>query len=249
MLPTISLGSFVLPTNGLVYILGVWVALSVIERAAKSLKLDVEATYNLSTVALVGAFIGARFTFVALHWSAYQDNLAGIIWPLTSGYEIWGGLFLGLAAAFFYGRSRQLPPLPTLDALIPGLLTALIIVSLADFLAGPGYGEETTAFWSIPVYGIRRHPVQLYEILTGGLALFAWWKTLPKKRFDGQLFLVGTAVYSAGRLLTDAFRANAWLTESGLHVLQIVSLLILLLCLFSLGRKMVAVTETTETAV
>jgi phosphatidylglycerol:prolipoprotein diacylglycerol transferase len=237
MLPTISLGPLVLPTAGLVYILGAWMLLSVIERAAKSLNLDAEATYSLSTVALVAGFIGARLTFVALHWSAYQDNLAGIIWPLTSGFDIWGGLFFGLTAAFFYGRFRQLLPFATLDALIPGLLTAFIIISLADFLGGPGYGEETEVFWGIVLFGIRRHPVQLYEIVIGALALFAWWRTLPNRTFDGQLFLIGTAVYSAGRLLTDAYRANAWLTNSGYHIIQILSLFILLTTLILLARN------------
>ena len=241
MLPAINLGSLVLPTAGLVYILGAWIVLSVIERAAKSLSLDAEATYSLSTIALAAGFIGARLTFVFLHWSAYQDNLAGIVWPLTSGFDIWGGLFFGLAAAFFYGRARQLPPLRTLDALTPGLLSALLIISLADFLAGPGYGVETDLFFGIVLFGIRRHPVQLYEILIGIVALLAWWRTFPRSTFDGRLFLTGTAVYSAGRLFVDAFRANAWLTNSGYHVLQILSLLILLAALFLLGRQMLTV--------
>lgn len=246
MLPTISLGSIVLPTAGLVYIIGVWVLLSVIERAAKALQLDAEATYSLSTVALVGGFIGARLTFVLLHWSAYQDNLGSIIWPLTSGFDVWGGLLIGLTAAFFYGRTRRMPPFTTLDALIPGLVITLMVVSLADLVGGPGFGEETTVIWGMTLFGIKRHPVQIYELLVGTLALLTWWRVLPKRSFDGQLFLIGTAVYSAGRLLTDTFRANAWLTPGGLHILQIISLLLLLTCLFFLGRKMAGFPETAE---
>jgi prolipoprotein diacylglyceryltransferase len=60
---------------------------------------------------------------------------------------------------------------------------------------------------------------------------------LPNQTFDGQLFLIGTAVYSAGRLLTDAYRANAWLTNSGYHIIQILSLLILLTTLILLARN------------
>lgn len=246
MLPTLSLGPLVIPTAGLVYILGAWIVLSVIERAAKALNLDAEATYSLSTVGLAAGLIGARLTFVVLHWSAYQDNLGSIIWPLTSGFDVAGGLFFGLAAAFFYGRARRLPPLATLDAIIPGLLAAFIIISLADFLGGPGYGEETDLFWGVVLFGVRRHPVQIYEIVIGALALFAWWRNLNHRTFDGQLFLIGTAVYSAGRLLVDAYRANAWLTNSGYHILQIFSLLILLFSLFILARKMVAPAETAE---
>jgi phosphatidylglycerol:prolipoprotein diacylglycerol transferase len=243
MLPTLSLGPLVLPTSGLVYIVGAWVILSVIERAAKALNLDAEATYSLSTTALIAGFVGARLTFVVLHWSAYQDNLAGIVWPLTSGFDLWGGLVIGLATAFFYGRYRQLPPFATLDAIMPGLLSALIVISLADFLGGPGYGEETNVFWGIVLYGIRRHPVQIYEILVAVLALAAWLRMLPHKSFDGQLFLVGTAVYSAGRLLTDTYRANAWLSDNGIHILQIFALVTLLVSLALLARKMVVAPE------
>jgi phosphatidylglycerol:prolipoprotein diacylglycerol transferase len=248
MLPTITIGPLVLPTAGLVYIIGAWVALSMVEHSAKALELDAEAVYGLSAVALAAGFIGARLLFVALHWPAYRDNLGGIVWPLTSGFDVWGGLFFAIAAAFFYGRAKQLPPAATLDALAPGLFVALISGSLADFLAGPGYGTETAVPWSLDVYGIRRHPVQLYEVIVALLALLVWWRALDHRSFDGQLFLISVGVYSAGRLIFDAYRANAWLTSSGYHVLQIASLVILLVCIFLLGRRLTAKSSDVEAA-
>jgi phosphatidylglycerol:prolipoprotein diacylglycerol transferase len=248
MLPTISIGPLVLPTAGLVYIIGAWVALSAIERSAKALELDAEAVYGLGAVAVAAGFIGARLVFVVFHWPAYRDNLAGIVWPLTSGFDVWGGLFFALVAAFLYGRTKQLPPASTLDALAPGLFVALISLSLADFLAGPGYGTETAVPWSLDVYGIRRHPVQIYEIIVALLALLVWWRAFDHRSFDGQLFLMSVGVYCAGRLIFDAYRANAWLTPSGYHVLQIASLAILLVCIFLLGRGLTAKATSVETA-
>ena len=248
MLPTISIGPLVLPTAGLVYIVGAWVALSVVERSAKALKLDAEAVYGLSAVAVAAGFIGARFLFVVLHWPAYRDNLAGIVWPLTSGFDVWGGLFFALVAGFLYGRAKQLPVAATLDALAPGLFVALIAVSLADFLAGPGYGTETSVLWSLDVFGIRRHPVQLYEVVVALLALLVWRRSLNHRSFDGQLVLLSVGVYSAGRLIFDTYRANAWLTSSGYHVLQIVSLVVLLVCIFLLGRGLSAKSSSVESA-
>lgn len=246
MLPTISIGPLVLPTAGLVYIVGAWVALTAVERSAKALKLDAEAVYGLSAVALAAGFVGARLLFVVLHWPAYSENLAGIIWPLTSGFDAWGGLFFAVVAAFLYGRAKQLPPAVTLDALAPGLLVALIAVSLADFLGGPGYGTETSVPWGLDVFGIRRHPVQLYEIVVAVLALLVWRLAFNQRSFDGQLFLMSVAVYGAGRLIFDTYRANAWLTSGGYHVLQILSLAVLLTCILLLGRGLTAESSSVE---
>lgn len=234
MLPTLEIGPLVIPSAGLVYILGIWLALAAVEKAAAWLGLHVPATYGVAVTALATGFITARLTFVALHWEAYQQNLLGIVWPLTSGYHLGAGLFFGVAGGFFYGRAKQVPPAATLDALAPGIIVALMAVSLADFLAGPGYGVRADLPWSIDLFGVNRHPVQLYELAGGILALAAWWLTLRSQHVAGQLILVSTAVYGTMRLVTDAFRANAWLSD-GYHVVQIISLTIVLLSLLLLA--------------
>ena len=69
----------------------------------------------------------------------------------------------------------------------------------------------------------------------GLLALFAWWRLSKERVFAGQLFLVVTAVYSGGRLFVDTFRDNAWLTDSGFHILQFICLVVMLISLYLLG--------------
>lgn len=236
MYPTISIGSLVLPSAGLVYIIGIWLALSVVERAAKKLGLEADATYAMAATSVAAGFIGARILFVVLHWPAYQNNLVGIVWPITSGFNLWGGLFIALAAAILYGRAKQLPLRASLDALAPGLLVGFMVISLADFLSGPGYGTETGFLLGINVFGIKRHAVQIYEILVALGALIVWWQYSDRRQYDGQLFLMTTAIYAAGRLLVDAYRANSPLTSNGYHIVQILSLVVLLACVYLLGR-------------
>lgn len=238
MFPILNLGPLVLPTAGLLYLLGIWLCLSVVERAAKWLHQDVAAIYNLAVTMLVAGFVGARLVFVAIYWTAYADNLLGIIWPLNSGFHLWGGLFFGLVAGVLYGRFHQLPLLSTLDTLTPALITAFMIISLSDFLAGPGFGDLTSLPWGITQFGVRRHPVQLYELLGGGVAWLTWWQSRPISARPGQLFYVTLAIYSGGRLFTDAFRENAWLTADGLHTLQILCLITMLACLYLLGQSL-----------
>jgi phosphatidylglycerol:prolipoprotein diacylglycerol transferase len=237
MFPTLSIGSLVFPTTGLVIILGAWLGLSLVERTADRIGQNRDLIYGVAATAVFIGFIGARLTFVLQFWSAFTDNLLNIFWPLNSGYNLWGGLILGLISAFFYARAKRLIPSPTIDALVPGIVFGLMIVSLADFVGGPGYGSLTAVPWGITQFGVRRHPVQLYEMVVGGLALLTWWRVTQGSVYVvGRPFLLTTAVYSAGRLFVDAFRDMAWVIGDGYHVLQIVSLLILVAALFQLSR-------------
>lgn len=245
MYPVLDLGPFIIPTAGLVYILGAWLALSLVEQAALRLGLNVPDTYGTAVVALAVGVVGARLVFVALNWPAYADDPLAIIWPITSGYTPWAGVLLGAAAAIYYGRWKGLHSAATLDALAPGLLTGLMLLSLADFLAGPGYGKPVDLPWSINFFGILRHPVQIYEIIVGLLALGVWrYAARPGTIIvAGRSFLAAAATYSAGRLLVDAFRANTPLMAGGYHLVQIASLVVLLLCLFLLLRTSETVPE------
>lgn len=246
MAPTINLGPLVLPTAGILYIFGAWVVLNVIERAAKALHLNGDYAYGLAATALISGFLGARMIFVVLHWSAYRVNLIGIIWPITGGYDFWGGFLFAVLGAVLYGRSKRLPIAETLDALTPGLLVGLLVVSLADLLSGPGYGTESSMPWALEVFGIWRHPVQIYEILVALAALLVWLLEFKHRQFAGQLFLISTAVYAAGRLFVDAFRANSPLTMNGYHIVQLVSLGAMLISIFLLSRLATRNDESTE---
>jgi phosphatidylglycerol---prolipoprotein diacylglyceryl transferase len=236
MFPTISLGPLVLPTIGVVYLAGLWFSLNQVERAARLLQLKVEAVYGLAVIGLMTGLIGGRLLFVGEYWAAFQENLISIIWPLNNGYNLWGGLFFGLAAAFFYGRYKSLPLAATLDALAPGLVVVLLALSLADFLAGPGYGTLSNVPWSISVFGLSRHPVQLYEIVLGLLALLLWWRVARQRTFPGQLFLLTVFFYSAGRLFLDAFRDNSPLVADGYRLIQLAAFAAMMGSLFLLAR-------------
>ena len=236
MLPTFSIGPLVFPTAPLLLIIGAWLGLWLLEWAAQRLGLNREVTYNLGVVGLLSGFVGARLAFVLLYWESYQGNWLGMIWPLHTGYLPLMGVIIGGLGLFFYGRFHQLPLLATLDALVAALIVALMAVSLADWLGWGGFGTVTAVPWAITQFGLQRHPVQLYELLGGLLALLIWWQWLGHRRFAGQLFLVTTAVYSASRLFVEAFRDDAILTSDGYRLIQLISLFVLLSCLYALRQ-------------
>ncbi len=237
MYPTLSLGPLAFPTAPLLLLLGAYGALSAVERAARLLGQNVARLYNLGGVLLLGYFVGARLTFVLIYWPVFRNDLLSVIWPLQSGYNLWGGLLVMLAVGFFYSRYHQLDLWSILDALTPGILIMILALSLADFFGGPGFGKLTTLPWGITQFGVRRHPVQLYEALVVLLALGSWWLMRRSRQFDGQLFLLSAALTSGGFLFTDAYRENAWLAANGIHLLQVVSLVVMLLSLYLLGQR------------
>lgn len=237
MFPTLNVSGVVFPTTGLVILLGAWLGLALVERTANRVGQNQQLIYGVAVTAVFAGFIGARLAFVVQFWPAFQENLLNIIWPLNTGYSVWGGVVVGLVVAFFYARAKRLPFWPALDALTPGLVFALMVVSLADFVGGPGYGALTAVPWGVTQFGVRRHPVQLYELVVGGLALLAWWRTTRGLRYEvGRPFWVATAVYSAGRLFVDAFRDNVPVVGDGYHLVQIISLVLLLVTLFQIGQ-------------
>lgn len=244
MLPYLNLGPIGLPTAPLVYLLGVWLALYAVDRAARRVDQDPESLYAVASAGLLSGFIGARVVFVLLHWSSYDDNLFGFVWPLTSGYHAAGGVLIGLTTAFFYGRWRRLKLWPALDGLIPGAIVFLMAVSLAEFLGGAGYGSLTSLPWGIEQFGVRRHAVQLYELVAGLAALIAWWAVTTSRFRDeaGRPFLVTVAVYAAGRLFTDAYNETTTLMSGGFHVVQVVALVVVLAALIGLWRLSAAST-------
>lgn len=239
MYPSINIGSVAFPTAGLVYIFGVYVCLALLEKSAGRIKQNPETLYALGTIVVAVGVIAARLFFVGEYWAAYRSNLLAIVWPLNSGYNNWAGVLAGAAAGFFYARWKRLTAADTLDALAPGLLAGFIVISLADFLGGPGYGTTSSLPWAVSQFGIARHPVQLYEILFALLAFGVWWHLTKRPYPPGAPFLWATALYSAGRLFTDAYRANTPLTPQGFHLWQIAAFVMLLLSLLFL-RKTIA---------
>jgi phosphatidylglycerol---prolipoprotein diacylglyceryl transferase len=236
MLPSISLGRLVIPTGPFLVILGIWLALWLVEKGAALRRQDGPTVYALAVASLaVGAAV-ARLSFVALYWPAYRAAPLSIIWPMTSGFLPWAGLLAGGAAAFFYGRYRRLPLRETVDALTAGLLSLFLIASLVDFAAGPGYGEQTALPWAITSFGVSRHPVQLYEIVFVLAALAVWFRLVERPAFAGQPFLSAVIIYSGGRLFVEAFRANSLLVGDGYRAAQLLALAVLLVALFLWGQ-------------
>jgi phosphatidylglycerol:prolipoprotein diacylglycerol transferase len=240
--PVLNVGPAAIQLPGLLLLVGYWLALNLAGRRARSAGLSEDAVFNAGFLALLVGLIGARLGYVALHWSAYQTDLKGILALNTGAFSAPAGLLVGGgAAALFLWRQR--PPIAALlDALAPALALMLVFVALANLSGGSAYGRIADLPWAIDLWGAPRHPTQVYEILAAltTLGVLVW--THPHRPYDGFTFLLFLLFFGASRLFLEAFRADPWLLDGGFRGTQLLGWGVLLFSLWLLGRKPMAAT-------
>ena len=129
--------------------------------------------------------------------------------------------------------------LADLDALTPAMAVFAIAFHLSNLASGAGFGSPTKLPWGTDLWGATRHPVQIYEALTGALILFLLWPdkiSLPIHK-PGDLFLQFVALSPTSRLFFEAFHGNSTLILGGLRGGQIAAWLILAASLYLLHQQ------------
>ncbi|RME05824.1 MAG: prolipoprotein diacylglyceryl transferase [Anaerolineae bacterium] len=236
MLPTLSIGSFVLQTPGLALLAGVYLAMALIEKDAARLKLNKEHVYNMVFWGLVIGVVGARLAYAARYFSVYLQTPLSLFALNPQTLSPVDGALIGLLAAMVYGWRKALPLRPTLDALTAGLAAFMIAMGLAHLLSGDAFGAPTRLPWGIELWGEVRHPTQVYEIILA-VAIFVAVRRWPMgHKGNGLNFLLFVALSAAARLFLEAFRGDSLIWGDGWRAAQVISLGILMAALWLMGR-------------
>jgi len=240
MLPVLHIGSLAIQTPGLVLLLAAWVTLWLAAREGARLGLDGDAIYNAGFVALVAGALGARLAFVALHLSTYLAHPAEIVALDLGSFVPAPGAAIGLIAGATFAARRGLPWAPLADAFAPALAAGLALGSIAALLGGTSYGQPTDVPWAITLWGARRHPTQIYELLAALTILAILWWTRGRRSSPGQAFLLFVALYGGARLFLEAYRADSWLLPGGWRGAQVLGLVAVVVALALMARRAAA---------
>lgn len=187
MFPKIfSIGSFYLPTYGVLVALGFLVGLWVTVKLARQAGLDPEKITNLAVYVALGGLLGAKLLMIVFDWPDIQIFSLS---TLQAAGVFQGGLILALVTAYFYIRHSKLPVLAVSDAFAPGIAIGHAIGKLGCFAAGCCWGKECKLPWAVTFKNpeaysltgvpldVPLHPAQLYE--SGAEALlfaFLYWR-------------------------------------------------------------------------
>jgi phosphatidylglycerol:prolipoprotein diacylglycerol transferase len=223
-----QIGSFGLPTYGLLVATGVLLGLLISARNAQRQGMDPEKTWNLGILVVLCGIAGAKVLLIVNDWSYYSSHPREILslGTLQAGGVFSGGLIAALAAAAWYLRRNRMAALATCDVCAPGVALGHAIGRVGCFAAGCCYGKPTTHFWGVTFtnplaqipaqhLGIPLEPTQLLEsaVELANFLLLSW--LLARKKFDGQvmgayLFLYGFARYFLEFLRGDGGRGEVF---------------------------------------
>jgi prolipoprotein diacylglyceryltransferase len=113
-----------------------------------------------------------------------------------------------------------------------------LAIGLAHLASGAAFGIESRVPWALQLWGTRRHPTQLYEILAAAVLLVLFWpgRSILQRLQPGMYFLAFCASSAASALFLGAFRADSTLISYGIRSGQLAAWIILAISLISLGR-------------
>ena len=238
MLPVIQLGPLSLPTGPLSLLLAVWAALAVGVWAARREGLDGDHIYNAGLYGLVAGLVAARLAHVVVYWDAYRTQLLEIFGFNQRAFLLWPGVIAALAVAGWYVYRHRLPLIKVLDAIAPGVLVGIAIAELGALLAGRNAGAPAPQGvpWAVSLWGVSRHPVQLYEAFVAlAVAVLVLWMIARGSR-PGAAALVALCGYGLSRWLLEPFRAESVTVLGGLRLAQVEGLALAVVALWGLGR-------------
>lgn len=237
MLPILQIGPLAVPTYPLALLMAFWTALEVGSRMARRSGLDGDHLYNAGLFGALALIAVGRLAHVIAYWPAYRLQPAEIV-GLNSQAFLWGpGAVAGVLAAMWYVHRHRLPWPAVADAAAAGALAGLILAQVGALLAGAAPGAATDLPWAATLWGVRRHPVQLYVALAAALTLAAvWWATRRGLR-SGTAAAMALFGWGATTWLVEPFRAESMAILAGLRLMQIIGWAAALAALWLLRRR------------
>lgn len=213
MLPFIRIGSFSLPTFGLMLwvaaVCGCWV----LHRNFRRWRISADAV-GIVAVATVAGIIGAKL------WHVFETPRELFAHPAAElfsrdGFAWFGGLVCGILALLYQGRVYKISPLSMLDFAAPAAAVGYGVGRLGCLTSGDGdYGIPTNLPWgmSFPNGMVptdqRVHPTPLYELIAGLIIGWILWKRGAERRPIGDLTGYYLLLSGFARFLVEFIRIN-----------------------------------------
>lgn len=258
----LQIGSFSLPSYGLMVALGFLAALWVVRRLAAKAKLADESVTNLVIYCAFAGLAGAKLFMFLFDWETFANHPGEIfsVATLQAAGVYQGGFLLALCFALWYTRKYQMPVLTTIDVFAPGIALGHGFGRIGCFLAGCCYGTSCDRPWAVRFHDpetyklsgtpleVPLHPTQLYEAAFN-FALFGFlYKYFMGGPRPGQVFGAYLTLYSIFRFGVEFVRHHEQSLKWGLSNTQWISLATLPIGLWLFARPLLAASGTSRAA-
>jgi len=253
----LKIGPVTIHGYGLMIAIGLVAAILLANYRGKKRGFDLDLLFNIIIIAIVSGFIGAKLMYVLTNFKAFLNDPKALLLS-GSGFVVYGGIILGVIAAFVYCRMKKISFLKHFDLFMPSISVAQAFGRVGCLGAGCCYGKETESFLSIvfensPIApnGLHLIPTQIYSSL-GNFAIAAILLIYAKKdRKLGNVGLLYLILYSIGRFGIEFFRGDDRGTIWVFSTSQFVSIIVFVLALIAFiinTKKGLKDTENTKPA-
>jgi phosphatidylglycerol:prolipoprotein diacylglycerol transferase len=213
MYPFIHIGSFALPTFGLMLWLAAVAAAVVVDRGFRRAHIDADAV-GMVAIAVIAGIVGAKLWHVVDTPADFREVGWRVLWD-QAGFAWYGGLVFGLSALVIQGWRAKIGAVRMLDLAAPAAAIGYGIGRIGCFLSGDGcYGIPTNLPWGMsfprgidPTF-VRVHPTPLYEMAAGLLIGWWLWSRLGKPHRTGAILGQYLALTGMARFLVEFIRRN-----------------------------------------
>jgi len=248
----LSIGPVNIYWYGFFIMLGVLAAISAAIYLAGLHNIKTETIIDLAVWLIIGGLVGARLYDILLELPYYLANPINIFKIWQGGLAIHGAIIGGALALYLYIKKYQHNFWQLAAIVATGLPLAQAIGRWGNYFNQELFGYPTNLPWGIPIGQLHRpldyfnygyfHPAFLYESF-GDLIIFSILFTLHiwliKKSKGYELRAVSyvlcvmsyATMYSILRFSTEFIRVDSTPSLLGLRFPQLVSLIIILLCL------------------
>lgn len=205
------LGPVPIQVWGLFVALGIILAVLVAARLAAARGIARSQVYDLATVAILGAFLGARiFHVVAYDWAYYQEHVWEVLFLWQGGLSSFGGFLGGALAGIWFIRRRRLPVVAFVDVILTALPLGWMVGRIGCFLIHDHPGTLTHSIFGVRYPGGARFDLGLIDAVIGGLVFCLAWVVYRQygKRYPGLPASLVLVTYAVLRFATDFLRAT-----------------------------------------
>ena len=249
----IHIGSFYLPTYGVMLAIAYLTATWLLRRKAVAAGLPDQKVFDLSLYILASAIVGAKLLLVIVDLT--EGRRIGLMEVLQSGGVFYGGLICASVVGIWYLRKHRLPAWKIADMGAPSIALGEAIGRWGCFAAGCCYGKPTNGPFGVTFtdpfahdavgtpLGVPLHPTQIYLSLNAFLIFLILQWAYRRKTFDGEVFWLYLLLYAITRGILEIFRGDlvrGFVVPGVLSTSQFIGLLIAgvsIAMLFYLSRR------------
>ncbi len=188
-------------------------------RYARKQGLPHDRFLDASFLAILGGLVGGRVMYVLVHAREFEGDPMAAFKVWQGGMMYFGGLLLGIAVGVGAAWRLGVRLWPALDCIAPTLGIGQAIGRLGCLVAGCCYGPASDSRFAmafgdpaaaIPpsLRGVPLVPVQLLQVLEGGVLWALGWWAFRRRRFDGEAFVAVLGLAGLTRIVLEGLRAD-----------------------------------------